>query len=137
MSDTNTVVLEGRLTRSAELKYGKNNNAVVTFSIANNESIKNADGKWDSIPNFFDCVMFGKYAESMSKHLTKGRSINVTGRLKQDRWEKDGQKMSKVTVRVMDVSLGPINTVKPESSGSTDFPPADDQPFDESGNVIY
>lgn len=145
MSDTNLTVLEGRLTRSAELKYSKNNCAICTFSIANNESVKGPDGNWTNLANFFDCVIYGKYGESMSKHLKKGRGVTVTGKLKQDRWEKDGQKYSRVTVKVQELSLSFDGKSNNQDSSTTethdtsiDFPPPDEgNPFDESGTAVF
>ena len=42
--DTNIIVIEGRLTRNAEMKSA-GNSTVTTFSIANNQSYKK-DGNW-------------------------------------------------------------------------------------------
>lgn len=37
-------------------------------------------------------------AESLKQYLVKGKSVAVEGILKQDRWEKDGQKHSRVRI---------------------------------------
>ena len=50
--------------------------------------------------NFIDCTAWGKTAETIANHFAKGKQIGVSGRLRQDRWEKDGQKRSKVGVVV-------------------------------------
>ena len=44
-------------------------------------------------------------AENLKPYLTKGKQIAIDGYLKQDRWEKDGQKMSKVTIVANNVQL--------------------------------
>src|SRR5690606_13949714 len=36
---------------------------------------------------FYDIDAFGRQAETISKYMTKGRSIMVEGRLKLDQWE--------------------------------------------------
>lgn len=142
MSNTNMTVLEGRLTKSAELKYAQNGNAVCTFTLANNESMKNKAGEWTNITSFFDCVGFGKYFESMQKHLKKGRLVTITGRLKQDRWESNGQKMSRVTVKVSDISLGAearndnSNNYEP-INGSAPVEQPFDNPFDSNTESIF
>lgn len=109
MSDMNFVCITGRLTKAAELKYLQSGTCVCNFSIACNDSIKSKedDNKWESRPDFFDCFIFGKYGESMHKHLSKGRLISITGRLKQDRWQKDGQTQSKISIKVAEIHLTP------------------------------
>lgn len=105
MSNLNTVVLEGRLTRSAELSHFQDGTAYCNFSIGNNETYKDGNGEYQSIGSFFDCAMKGSYAEAMAKHLIKGRGVTVVGRLKQQRWEKDGQKFSRVIIKVEELHL--------------------------------
>lgn len=104
MTDINTVVLVGRLTRDAELKYTKGGTAVMSFSIAVNKSKKEGD-QWKDEGHFFDCSMFGKRAESLNQYLTKGMQIAISGSLEQQRWEsKDGPR-SKVSVVVEELSM--------------------------------
>lgn len=104
MTDINTVVLVGRLTRDAELKYTKGGTAVMAFSIAVNKSKKEGD-QWRDEGHFFDCSMFGKRAESLNQYLTKGMQIAVSGSLEQQRWEsKDGAR-SKIVVIVEELSM--------------------------------
>lgn len=96
-TDTNLVVLVGRLTRDAELKYTPNGTAVADLSLAVNRSRKNGD-QWVEEANFFDIALMGRSAESLSPYLKKGTQIAVSGELRQDRWQQDGQNRSKVSV---------------------------------------
>lgn len=113
MSNINVWVIEGHLTRNAELGYfnDEKHTAYCNFSIANNESYKKGDGTYENIVSYFDCVMKGKFAEAWCKYLVKGRGLTVTGRAKQQRWEKDGQKFSKVVLKVENLSLKPATTL--------------------------
>lgn len=109
MTDLNHVVLIGRLTRdlgSDERSFGYvgNGQARATVSIAVNRSKKTGD-QWVEEANFFDITIWGKQAESLKPYLTKGKMIAVDGYLKQDRWEKDGQKQSKVSIVANNVQL--------------------------------
>lgn len=97
VSDINCVILIGNLTRDAEMSYMPNGNAVVNFSIAINRSKKEGE-QWVSEANYFDVAYFGKPAEAVKPYLSKGKKVAVQGSLKQDRWEKDGQKFSKVRI---------------------------------------
>ena len=98
-NDLNIVCVAGRLTRDAELKYTAGGQAVCKFSIAVNRRRKNGD-QWEDEASFFDCVLFGKQAEYLSKNLLKGRQVGISGELKQDRWQQEGQSRSKVEIIV-------------------------------------
>jgi len=82
----NSVSIIGRLTRDPEQVATKGGTEMTTFSIA-------VDGRKDEV-NFFDC----KTAELVAKYKAKGEQVGVTGRLVQERWEKDGMKRSAVRI---------------------------------------
>ncbi len=103
-TDINSVVLIGRLTRDAELRYSNSGVAICKFSIANNYSRKQGDS-WTEETSFFDAVLIGRRAEALHKYLVKGKQVGIKGELRQDRWEQDGQKRSRVEVYVDDVNL--------------------------------
>lgn len=100
MQGLNTVSIGGNLCRDAELRATASGMAVLTFSVAVNESRKNQKtGEYEDYPNYVDCTMFGRRAESVSRYLTKGTYVALTGRLHQNRWQnKDGQNRSKLEV---------------------------------------
>ena len=92
----NTVSIEGNLTRDSELKYTTNGTAVLKFSIASNDKMKDQE---EVI--FIECVVFGKYGESLSQYLTRGTPVLVIGSLKQDHWvDNQGNKKSKIYIKV-------------------------------------
>ncbi|QEN07634.1 single-stranded DNA-binding protein [Oceanispirochaeta crateris] len=103
-SDINRVVLVGRLTRDAELKYTSGGMAIADISLASNRSRKQGD-QWVDEANFFDISLFGRRAEALAQYLSKGTQIAVEGQLRQDRWEQDGVKRSKVTIAASDIQL--------------------------------
>jgi len=104
MTDLNRVVLIGRLTRDAELKYTSSGQAVCKFSIAVNRRKKNGD-QWEDEANYFDIVVWGKQGESLHPYLTKGKMVGVDGELRQDRWQQEGQNRSKVEVIANNIQL--------------------------------
>jgi single-strand DNA-binding protein len=105
MTDLNTVTIIGRLTRDAELKFTASGQAISSFSIAVNSQKKQGDA-WVDDPSFFDVTYWcGNRSEGLAPFLTKGKQIGVAGRLKQDRWEKDGEKRSKVIIVAEAVNL--------------------------------
>ena len=104
MADLNHVVLIGRLTRDAELKYTSGGQAVCKFSIAVNRRRKNGD-QWEDEANFFDIVVWGRQGESLHPYLVKGKMVGVDGELRQDRWQQDGQNRSKIEIVAGNIQL--------------------------------
>lgn len=130
MNDTNIVVLKGRLTRNAELKILPTGTPLTTLSLAVDENRFNKNNeKWENIPHFFEINSFGKYAQTALASLTKGREILITGKLRQQRWEKDGQKFSKVTVLADTLEI--LRAPKGTGESSTTPPPSDAPNFDD------
>lgn len=103
-NDINTVVLVGHLTRDSEIRYTESGLAILNISLAVNRSRKQGDQYVEEV-SFFNVKAFGKMAENLQHYLVKGKQIAVTGFLKQERWEKDGQKQSMVTVGAEQIQL--------------------------------
>lgn len=128
MAMINAVIVEGNLTKSAELSHWGDGTAYCRFTLANNEYYKKENGEYESIPSFIDCQCKGAYAEAMSKHLLKGRRITVFGRLKQQRWtDEQGNKHAAMVVRVSEISLAPF--------GTNNFKPSDDSQKNEASRI--
>ena len=104
MADINSVVIVGRLTRDAEIKYTAGGQAVCKFSLAVNRRRKNGD-QWEDEANFFDVVLWGRQGEALNQYLVKGKSVGVEGELRQDRWQQDGQNRSKVEIVANNIQL--------------------------------
>ncbi len=102
--DLNRVILVGRLTRDAELQYTSSGWAITKMGLACNRRRKQGD-QWVDEANFFDITLFGKRGESLSQYLQKGQQIAVEGQLRQERWEQDGMKRSKVVVEATNIQL--------------------------------
>jgi single-strand DNA-binding protein len=132
MKDTNIFIHVGRLTRDAELKRLSTGTAILTFSLAVNRRVKDGDA-WKDEASFFDYSYFGKGAEAVAQYMTKGGQVVVEGEVKQDRWEKDGQKHSRVVFVAQNVQLvgGKRDARQDGGQVSPDQPAAfqDDIPF--------
>ena len=115
MADVNHVILIGRLTRDAELKYTAGGVASCKFSIAVNKSRKQGES-WVKETSFFDIVLWGKQGESVNQYLVKGKQVAVEGELHQSRWEKNGQNFSRVDINAHNVQLLGGGTTGQESA---------------------
>ena len=103
----NRVAISGNLTRDAELRQTQGGMAVANFGVAVNDRRKNqATGEWEDFPNYVDCTLFGRRAESLAPILTKGKKVALEGKLRWSEWEaKDGTKRSKLSVVVEEIEL--------------------------------
>jgi single-strand DNA-binding protein len=104
MADINYVVLVGRLTRDANLKFTSSGLAICEFSLAINRRVRQGD-TWTDEAHFFDITLFGKQGEAIAQYMTKGNQIAVEGELRLDRWEQDGQKRSKIKIVANNIQL--------------------------------
>lgn len=75
----NNVVLVGRMTRDAELRYTPSNQAVATFTLAVNRNFKNQNGEREA--DFINVVIWRQQAENLANWAKKGALIGVTGRI--------------------------------------------------------
>lgn len=88
----NNVVLVGRLTRDAELRYTPSNVAVATFTLAVNRNRKNENGEREA--DFINCVIWRQAAENLANWAKKGSLIGVTGRIQTRNYEnQQGQRV--------------------------------------------
>jgi single-strand DNA-binding protein len=93
----NQVFMMGNLTGDPELKYLPSGSAVCSFSLALNSKYKAESGMKEEV-SYVQTTAFGKTAENCAEYLAKGSKVLVQGRLKQERWEKDGKKHSVLKV---------------------------------------
>lgn len=75
----NNVVLVGRMTKDAELRYTPSNVAVATFTLAVNRNRKNENGEREA--DFINVVIWRQQAENLANWAKKGALIGVTGRI--------------------------------------------------------
>ncbi|WP_019778239.1 single-stranded DNA-binding protein [Streptococcus sobrinus] len=88
----NNVVLVGRMTRDAELRYTPSNQAVATFSLAVNRNFKNQNGEREA--DFINCVIWRQQAENLANWAKKGALIGITGRIQTRNYEnQQGQRV--------------------------------------------
>lgn len=100
MSNVNTVVVSGNLTRDPELRWTSEDgsSSIVNLGIATNRSRKSEGGEYVDEVSFFDVDVFGGFANLVGKKLKKGDSATVSGRLEQQKFTVDGVEKSKVVI---------------------------------------
>lgn len=116
----NKIVLIGRLTKDADLRFTNSGTAVASFALAVDSGY--GDNKRT---DFINVVVWGKQGENCSQYLSKGKLAAVDGRLQIRQYDdKDGNKRYATEVVANQVVfLSP----KSDSAGadSLDATPAD------------
>ncbi len=87
----NCVNISGNVGRNPQLRTTTNGSSTLSFSVCVNDRKKNDNGEWVDVPNWVDVVVFGAYAEHISKYVHKGTKVAVQGRLHQNDY-KDGER---------------------------------------------
>jgi single-strand DNA-binding protein len=105
---TNVWALEGNVVADATMKLFSESE-LTEFKIANSRYISKDKEK----TTFVTCKMWGKRGVALLPYIVKGARLTVTGTGEIDEWEKDGQRHSKVVIRVDDVSLGAKRSASP------------------------
>lgn len=108
----NNVSIMGNLTKDPEIKQVPSGKSVCSLSIANNRVFTKNGEKVEEV-SYFDVDVWGITAENCSKYLTKGNGIIVEGRLRQDRWQKDGKTQSRVKITASAVHFLPKRKKQP------------------------
>lgn len=107
----NKVILIGRIARDLELK-NIGSNDICNFSLAVNSRNK------DDV-NFFDCVAWGKTAETIVNYCNKGDRLAVDGSLRMHQYtNSDGQKITKYVININNITF--IETKKDKQQSATD-----------------
>lgn len=89
----NKVTLIGRLGTDVAVRYVSSGTAVCNLNIATNESYKDKEGHEVKKTEWHKVVCWAKTAENCARYLSKGRKVQVEGKLSTRVWEdKEGNK---------------------------------------------
>ena len=100
----NTVIVVGNLGKDPEMRFTPQGTPVCTFTVATNERRKDKAGEQQDVTTWFRVTVWGKQAETVSKYLTKGRSVYVEGRMHVEEWtDKDGKQRFTLELNASDV----------------------------------
>ena len=100
----NNVVLVGRMTRDAELRYTPSNVAVATFTLAVNRPFKNQNGEREA--DFINVVMWRQQAENLANWAKKGALVGIEGRIQTRSYDnQQGQRVYVTEVLAENFSL--------------------------------
>jgi single-strand DNA-binding protein len=93
----NNITIHGTVGQDPELRFSASNNAVLTFSVADNY------GKDDKKKTtWHNVIVFGKVAENVANSIAKGTTVLITGRYEQEEFTKKDGTTGKTTKLIAD-----------------------------------
>ena len=100
----NEATLFGNVGKKPELRHMDNGNAVLSFSLATNETWISKTGEKKERTDWHNIVVFGGGAEWLAEQIGKGDKIGVRGSIRTRSYEKDGQTkyITEIHVRNLD-----------------------------------
>ena len=117
----NNVVLVGRMTRDADLRYTPSNQAVATFTLAVNRNFKNQAGEREA--DFINCVIWRQQAENLANWAKKGSLIGITGNIQTRNYEnQQGQRVYVTEVVAESFQLLESRTAREGQGGNYNSP---------------
>lgn len=130
----NLAIITGNVTRDPELRFTPSGQAVCSFGVATNRSVKKGE-QWEDIATFHNVVQWGKPAEYTANNVKKGTKVTVTGRIDNRSYDaKDGTKkyISEIVADTV-ISLSDHRNIpsgepsSPVSNQSTNQTPVEDK----------
>jgi single-strand DNA-binding protein len=101
MSGVNKVIIVGRLGGDPEVRYTPSGQAVARLSIATSESWNDKQGQKQERTEWHRVVVWGKIAEIVGQHLSKGRQVYVEGRLQTRSWDDKATGQKKYSTEIV------------------------------------
>ncbi len=102
----NKVQLIGNLGKAPEVRNTESGKKLVRFSVATNESYRNAKGEKVTETQWHNLVAWGPIAETAEKYLSKGTEVCVEGKLVNRNYtDKEGNKKYITEIQVNELLM--------------------------------
>jgi single-strand DNA-binding protein len=102
----NKVQLIGNLGNAPEVRNTESGKKLVRFSVATNETYRNAKGEKVTETQWHNLIAWGKIADIAEKYLTKGSEVAIEGKLMNSNYiDKDGVKKYSTEIQVHELLL--------------------------------
>lgn len=129
-----SIQILGRVGQSAELRYTATGTAVASFSLASNETWT-SNGERQTRVTWHRCTLWGKVAESLAEHITKGKELFVSGTVTARAYTaKNGEAAASLEVKVDQVRF--VGS-KSDNQGSSYADPTDNVSVDEAADLPF
>jgi single-strand DNA-binding protein len=106
MSIRNSVNLIGNIGQKPEIINLESGKKLAKFSLATNETYKDAKGEKQTKTEWHNLIAWGKTAEIAEKYIEKGHEVGIKGKLTYNKYEdKDGNKRVSTEIVVDEILL--------------------------------
>lgn len=126
----NQITLTGRLTEAPKITYSAGiepvAHAVFNFAVPDMSMKRDEAGNYPT--DFFRCTCWNKLAEVVEKHCDKGTKLLIVGRLKNNNYEKDGQKVYSNEIIIDSLEFLEVKKPKMQDSQEQEKTAADTEP---------
>ena len=113
----NKQIIVGNLGADAEFRYTPQGTPLAKFRLA----ATTRAGQDKDHTEWFNCVLWGKRAESLSQYLIKGKRVYVEGETRTSSWEDDkNERRYRTEVVVRELSLQPQGGRRDDGAGDED-----------------
>ena len=109
----------GNVGKNPDVRSMADGKCVANISIAITERYKDKQGEQKEVTEWVNVVFFGKLAEIVQQYVTQGSQLYVEGKLKTEKYEKDG--VTRYSTKVIADSM--------QMRGSKGDKPKADTPF--------
>lgn len=92
----------GNVGSDGEIRVLAKGDPVLNFSVAHSD--KDREGK--ETTTWIRCAIFGKRAEALAPHITKGKAVTVVGAMSIRTFEAQGEKRQSVEMKVDQLAFG-------------------------------
>ena len=120
----NLITISGNVGKDSELKYTQGGTAVLNFSMAVERSYQK--DKNNKVVDWFNIVLFGKFAEVMANHVKKGCKVLVSGEMQIDYDKESGKTWTKVKADTLEITKWAEDSKKGDEINPDDFASVED-----------
>lgn len=115
----NKAIIVGNLGADPDLRYTPSGTPVCEMRVATSSREKGPSGKYEDHTEWHRIVIWGTRAETAAKHLSRGSSVEIDGKLRTRRWEdKEGNVRFTTEIVAFGWEFGPSGgTKKPHANG--------------------
>lgn len=123
----NKITFTGRLTEEPKVAYSAGTEpvarAIFNFAVPDMSMKRDEEGNYPT--DFFRCTCWGKLAEIVEKHCNKGTKLLISGRLKNNNYEKDGKKVYSNEIVIDSLEFLEVRTAKTQDFQTQETPVAE------------
>jgi len=127
----NSFEVIGNVVRNPELRHTNGGTAVTTLTVATNNRFKDKSGNVQEKADFHDVSFFGKQAELATEYASKGRLVQVKGRLSYATRQGIDKNGKPFNLKVVELVGGGFQLLGPRPAGASNNAGKPDE-FDET-----